>query len=59
MNFKLRIVLTVKERTLNEISQEALIHHYHYSGKKITITAVRNLKNQQYYKFTSGLTFNH
>ena len=54
MNFKLRIVFTVKERTLNEISQEALIHHYHYSGKKITITAVRNLKKStilQIYKW--------
>ena len=54
MNFKLRIVLTVKERTLNEISQEALIHYYHYSGKKITITAVRNLKKStilQIYKW--------
>ena len=38
MNFKLGIILTVKERTLNKISQETLTHHYHYSGKKIIIT---------------------
>ena len=44
MNFKLEIILTLKERTLNKISQETLIDQYHYSSKKITITAVRNLK---------------
>ena len=32
------------ERTLNDMSQKTLIHHYRYSGKKFTITAVRNLE---------------
>ena len=58
MNFKFGIILIVKERTLNKISQETLLHHYHYSGKKIT-SSKKPQKNQQFYKFTSGLTSNH
>ena len=60
MNFKIGIILTAKKRSLNEISQETLIHHYHYIGKKITIVVVKNPQKINYFKkFTRELTFNH
>ena len=57
MNFKLEIILTSKERTLNKIPQETLIDQYHYSSKKITITAVRNLKKSTILQIYKGVGF--